>query len=167
MKKIILGIFILFSVSYGAFLFFQPKTGSSVGKRLPNLEFSSLSGEKVSVESLRGKKILINFTATWCSYCIAEKVSFQEEYRKIAEDNNLEVIVIFGNYGPEGGKDDIPKVLEYLKQNNYTFPAFFDKDRSLLDFFNVKKIPTSILVDEKGVILEIGREFHTLKMLKR
>ncbi|MGL4392038.1 MAG: peroxiredoxin family protein [Fusobacteriaceae bacterium] len=139
------------------------ETKLNVGDKVQNFELIKLNGEKISIESFRGKKVLINFTATWCPYCNAEKKIFSPFYESVLKNNkNLETVIIFGDYGKDVRIDTKAKVLEYMKKNNYNFLIYYDENKIIRNMFGAKVIPTTFLIDENGIIIEKGLQFYTL-----
>lgn len=138
----------------------------SVDWKISNFKYYSPNGRELYSNNLIGKKVLINFSSTWCPHCIEEKKRLDTDYRALLKDNpNLEIIVIFGSYG-KGEKVDTPlKVNNYLTRNKYGFPIFFDKDKSLLKLFNVSTIPINFLIDENGTIIESSQNYYNLNKL--
>ncbi|MGL6121113.1 MAG: TlpA family protein disulfide reductase [Fusobacteriaceae bacterium] len=159
MKKFITGflLIILSSFAFGEFV------SVKVGDKIPNFKINSLDGKnQLDTTKLEKKQLLINFTASWCPTCIEEKKEFQKDYvESLAKNKDLEVIVIFGDYG----KETMDSAKKYIKDNNYTYPSYYDKNRTVAALFGLKSVPTNILVDKDGTILEITSKYNLLKNL--
>lgn len=133
------------------------KLNYDMGDKLWNIKFISLKNreEIVTLDSLRGKKVLLNFSATWCGDCQKEKPIMNAEYiNKFKNDSNIEFIIVMGPL-----RSDNPEVIKkYMSDNNYSFPVYYDYDKELLQEFGIQRIPTNILIDEEGKIEEIDVE---------
>lgn len=127
-----------------------------IGEKVDNFEITSLDGKKtVKFEELKGKKVFFNFTTTWCPDCIKEKEILGLEYKDKYKDSNIEFIVVFGPYRT----DNREKVERYMKENEYTFRPYYDtEDKSLYSQFGVINIPTTLLIDEEGVLEDVNIE---------
>ncbi|MBC2850862.1 TlpA family protein disulfide reductase [Cetobacterium sp. 8H] len=135
----------------------EKKLTYMIGEKVQDFEVKSLDGKKtITLDELKGKKVFLNFTTTWCPDCIAEKKIFGPEYdEKFKNMENLEVIIVFGPYKT----DNREKVEKYIKENNYKFPVYYDtEDKDLHTQFGVINIPTTFLIDENGVLEDVNVE---------
>lgn len=97
-------------------------------------------------ESMRSKKLVINFWAEWCTSCIQEL----PELEKLKEDNpDVEFIAI--NAG-----DSLKKLKRFFKKYKFSYLILQDKDRSFSKSVGVRELPRTLLVDKKGKILYSG-----------
>ncbi|MBP6063207.1 MAG: TlpA family protein disulfide reductase [Fusobacteriaceae bacterium] len=160
---------LLISLLFSSIIFAQELITLKAGESIPQFKYYTMKGEEKDSKDLAGKKVLINFTSTWCPYCIEEKVKFEQGYKSLKANNEgIEIIVFFGTYGKKiERRDTKATVEEYMKKNNYTFPIYFDADRSVIEKFGAKVIPTTFFVDEKGKIVEVSEEYYKLKNLKK
>ncbi|TWP22968.1 TlpA family protein disulfide reductase [Apibacter muscae] len=121
-----------------------------------NIELKGVNTPDVNFKDFKGKKIFLNFWATWCPICKSEMPDIQTLYNSSKQDYQFVLIYM---------KDDRKKVEEYLKENSYTFPVYeavSPIETSLLP----TEYPTTFLIKENGEIQEkvIGaRDWKNLK----
>lgn len=160
MKKIILILTMLFVT---IFTFGNGEKVLKVGDKFPEVTFIKSNGEKVKLSSLKGKPVLINFTASWCPFCKEEKALFDKDYeRSLKNSKDIETVVVFGDYG----KETPETAAQYMRDNGYKFPYYYDKGRVILQEINLKKIPLNYFLDKDGKIVEISGNYHELNSLK-
>ncbi len=128
----------------------------------PQVIFTSLKGEKISMESLRGKVVLVNFWATNCIGCIREMPQMIDTYRKY-NTQGLETIAVAMSYDPPN------YVVNYTEKNALPFKVALDVQGNIAQAFgDVKLTPTTFIIDKRGNIIKriIGEpDFAQLRTL--
>lgn len=116
----------------------------------PDFIFESLNGKKELSTKIfdKNKKSLIIMAAEWCPACQNEMVEVEKFYKKNKSEYNIAVIFIKTSSSPE-------KVKSYLKNNNYTFPAYYDSSGEILTGTGIETVPTNIFLDKTGKIKNI------------
>ena len=165
--KIILMILAIFSISFSNERDpREQKLTYLIGEKVDNFEVTSLDGKKtISLDQLKGKKVFLNFTTTWCPDCIKEKEILGPEYAEKYRDSNIEFIIVFGPYK----SDNREKVKEYMEKNGYAFTPYYDTEgKDLYNQFGVINIPTTFLINEEGVLEDVNVEsgYKHMKMFK-
>ena len=120
--------------------------GIEIGKSAPDFELTKLDGTNVKLSDLKGKKVILNFWATWCGPCQQEMPDMEAFYKEHKE--NVEILAI--NYTPSE-KVGVEKVSNFAKEKGY-FSYFIDKNIDVTTAYKVITIPTSYFIDTKGVI---------------
>lgn len=111
----------------------------------PAFEVVSLSGQRISSETLRGKVVLVNFWATWCAPCRLEMPAFERVYRARAEEG-LEVIGL----STDVTGDD--RVQRFIAERDISYPVAMAPPGLARAFGSPRAIPTTFLIDKRGVI---------------
>lgn len=114
----------------------------------PPVTFTTVTGEELSMQSLRGKVVWINFWATSCPSCIEEMPDLIDTYQRF-KPLGFEVIAVAMSYDP------LNYVVNYKEAAKLPFPVVADKGGEVARAFgDVKLTPTAILVDKQGGILK-------------
>ena len=122
---------------------------TEVGSVLPNIELPDAEGKMVSLASLRGKYVIVDFWATWCRPCMMELPNLQSAYQKY-HDKGFEVYSI----SLDNDKD---AWLEGIKTNEISWICVKDLDGSpIAKQMVIKYIPTTFLLDPDGVIVAVN-----------
>ncbi|OYZ07416.1 MAG: thioredoxin [Methylophilaceae bacterium 17-44-8] len=128
----------------------------------PDVTFTTLQGEKISMASLKGKVVLVNFWATDCPGCIKEMPDLMNTYTQY-KPKGFEVIAVAMPYDPPA------QVLNYSQQKALPFPVMHDGLSEMVQAFGgVNLTPTTYLYDKQGHRLQriIGElDFVQLRQL--
>lgn len=120
--------------------------GIAVGEKAPNFTTRNLEGVEISLKDYKGQPVLINFWGAWCPPCTIEMPDIVERAKKYSGE--LSVLAV--NYG-----DDLNTVREFTNDMNLPFSPLLDLSGDIQDLYLIDGYPTSIFVDEKGVIQKI------------
>jgi peroxiredoxin len=128
----------------------------------PAFSLRSLEGEELTVESLRGRKVVLYFFAPWCSVCNLASKNIVALREARGEDDVAIVAVGLGwNRRSE--------VEEFASEHHLNVPVLLGNDEVLRDY-NIGAFPTIYVLDERGVVqdrlvgytTEIGLRLRTL-----
>ncbi|MCY9093043.1 redoxin domain-containing protein [Bacillus mojavensis] len=162
LKKWVAGILLIGLAGYMCWNIYQQfskkEIGIEEGQQAPDFTLKTLSGESSSLSDVRGKKVLLNFWATWCKPC-RQEMPAMEELQK--EHSDLAVIAVNFTSAEKSEK----QVQAFADTYHLTFPIFIDKKGINADY-NVFSYPTTYILDEKGVIQDIHIGTMTKKEMK-
>jgi thiol-disulfide isomerase/thioredoxin len=116
--------------------------GYPLDKPAPLFTLPTLSGQPISLEQLKGKRIIINFWATWCPPCKAEMPELQAFYKEKPADVELLAINI----------DQVGDVPEFLAQYDITFPVLIDHEEKVQKDYQILSIPMTYFIDKDGIV---------------
>ena len=122
--------------------------GPSEGEPAPDFTLTTLEGKEVSLSDYKGKKVILNFWATWCPPCKAEMPHMQEYYEQYHEKENVEMLAV--NLSTiDNGKEAVEK---FAEEYGLTFPIPLDEEGTQGTVYQAQTIPTSFMVDTNGII---------------
>ena len=113
-----------------------------------DLTVYDLEGNAHSLSDFRGKPVILNFWATWCGYCKMEMPDFEEAYQKYGEEIHFLMINV-----TDGVQETVEKASDYVAEQGYTFPVFYDTDQAAMLNYNLSGLPVTYLLDEEGQIV--------------
>jgi len=139
-----ISIFILLKLNESE-IFFSGTLKLEVGKAAPDFTFPGLDGRMISLSDHKGKVVLVNIWATWCSPCVDEMPSMEKLYQEF-KDDNLEILAV--SIDALGAKVVGP----FMQKYNLTFPALLDPEGTIRQSYQVTGVPESFIIDQQGVL---------------
>lgn len=123
------------------------EVGIRKGQRAPDFTLADLQGNPVKLSDYKGKRVMLNFWATWCPPCQVEMPHMQKFY----EDYRHQDIVVLGvnMTAIENHQEDVQK---FVNKGQFTFPILFDTKGDVMQAYQVTAYPTTYLLDSSGVI---------------
>lgn len=112
------------------------------GKVVPDYDMYDLDGNLVKLSDYRGKIVMLNFWATWCTYCDQEMPDLN------AVDKEDDVVVLAVNVQEPKGL-----VVDYLTEGGYTFDVVLDESGDIANEFMITSFPTTFFISSEGVLL--------------
>ncbi|HEY98042.1 MAG TPA: TlpA family protein disulfide reductase [Dehalococcoidia bacterium] len=114
--------------------------------KAPDFELMNLEGEVVSLSDYRGNAVMLNFWASWCGPCRYEMPFFQEIYEDIKwKASGLVLIAV--NIDESGFT-----AAGFMEANGFDFMVLLDTTGEVANKYNVRGIPATFFIDERGII---------------
>lgn len=119
----------------------------------PDFTLIDQYGNTHTLSDYRGKVVFLNFWATWCPPCRMEMPYIEEIYND--NNQNFEDVVIIGVAGPNIGKEgDEQYIIQFLKDEGYTFPVLFDDTGRTMAQYGIQALPSTFIIDKEGYIVQ-------------
>jgi peroxiredoxin len=128
----------------------SPQAGAALGvasmnQRAPDFRLTTLAGAPLTLDSLRGRVVLLNFWATWCPPCRVEMPGFQD----VHDEHQADGFVVLGVSTDQGGR---ATVRDFLREQGITYPVAMATGEMVNAYGGARVLPTSFLIDREGRI---------------
>jgi peroxiredoxin len=148
---ITLSAILLLTLLPGCISISHTEYNNQVGDTASDFTLEDIEGNSITLSSLLGQPVMLNFWANTCSYCLEEFPFIQNKYtQEAARADGVVMLTINGG----GTKQSIESIMQ---DNGYDFPVLLDTDYSVKQLYGVTGIPMSFFIDRDGVIQYIKR----------
>ena len=118
----------------------------TAGEPAPPYAAATLEGDTVSLESLRGSVVLLNFWATWCAPCRYETPFLQS----LAEEHEAEGLRVVGVSMDTGDADAL--IREFVEEYGVTYTILADPQMRGMEVYQILGLPGTFLIDRDGTL---------------
>ncbi len=113
----------------------------------PDFVVYDKDGNEVSLNSMLGKPVVMNFWATWCGPCKSELPAFEEMYAKYKNDVNFMMINV-----TDGESQTREIVDKFVDDYGYSFPVYYDETIQASYIYGASSIPLTVFVYPDGTL---------------
>ncbi|HOI79265.1 MAG TPA: TlpA disulfide reductase family protein [Petrimonas sp.] len=127
-----------------------------VGDPAPDFEMALPDGKKIKLSDLRGRVVMLQFTASWCGVCRKEMPHIEKEIWQKHKDNPQ-----FALYGID--REEPAEKIQVLREaTGVTYPIGMDPDAGIFGLYAEKDagITRNIIIDREGKIVMLTRLFE-------
>lgn len=118
-------------------------TTLEVGDLAPDFTAELADGSTFTLSEQKGKKVLLNFWATWCGPCVGEMPALEQ----LQEEFPDELVVVAVDC------EETKAVVDaFVEENEYTFPIAYDEKGEITRMYPTEGVPYTLIIDEEGVI---------------
>ena len=135
-----------------------------IGQQVPDFSMTAIDGKTVKIDDLKGKVVMLQFTASWCGVCRKEMPHIEADiWKKYKSNQNFEL------YGIDLD-EPLEKVEKFAKEIPVTYPLALDPKGSIFYQFAEKGagVTRNVIIDKSGKIVYMTRlykeeEFQEMK----
>ncbi|TSB46864.1 thiol-disulfide oxidoreductase ResA [Alkalicoccobacillus porphyridii] len=158
MRTVIL-LAILIAVGYAFYSnFIADHSIAQAGNASIDFSLEDLQGEPHQLSNYEGKGVMLNFWGTFCPPCEREMPHMEALYEEY-KDKGVEILAVNVNEAPL-------TVNTFVNRYGLSFPILLDKGMNVTDAYGVRPLPTTILINESGMITKVHEGGMTEEMVE-
>lgn len=123
------------------------------GARAPEIGMRDLGGNEVTIASLRGRVVVVDFWASWCEPCADSMPVYQRLYDTYRE-RGLTVIGVSQDQRVENART-------FASRHRLSFPVVFDEGHAIANRYAPPRMPTSYMIDRAGVVRHVHAGYRS------
>ena len=138
---------------------------SPAAQPAPDFTVYDADGNKVTLASLMesGKPAVLNFWASTCPPCRSEMPDFEAAYQKYGSEVQFIMVDAVGSMNGETRQAGS----EYVAEQGFTFPVYFDDEQSAVISFGIRAFPTTFFLHADGTIAAYGEGMLDAEALEK
>ena len=128
----------------------------SVGDMAPDFNLKTTTGKSFRLSDMRGKIVMLQFTASWCSVCRKEMPFIERDIWQKHKDNSSFFLIGVDRDEP------VETVNEFAKQTGITYPIALDPEGDVFALYAERKagITRNVIIDKTGKIVMLTRLYN-------
>lgn len=127
----------------------------------PDFTMTDAYGNEVKLSDYFGKPIVLNFWASWCPPCKEEMPDFEDAYKKYPEIQFIMLNMTTSD------RESLSAAKEYIEEQGYTFPVFFDTKGEAAMTYGASSIPMSFFIDKDGTLVTYAQGMLSAQNLQK
>ncbi|MBU6360981.1 MAG: TlpA disulfide reductase family protein [Chloroflexota bacterium] len=113
----------------------------------PDFTLTTLEGANIKLSDYQGRRIMLNFWASWCAPCLAETPDLVSAYNNLLKQGESDILFV-----GIGVNDDIQNLRKFAENNRVPYLIINDPTSVVADAYGVIAMPITVFIDEKGLI---------------
>ncbi|MEJ5237200.1 redoxin domain-containing protein [Limisphaera sp. VF-2] len=136
----------------------EPDFEAWQGVKAPELTVQTLEGRQIKLSELQGRRVILDFWATWCPPCVREIPHFARLHRETSRDQ----LVIVGV-----SDEDEDTLRRFVQKQQVPYTVGRAAEPLAPPYKNVTAIPTTFFIDRKGIIQSVLVGYHSYEDLRK
>jgi thiol-disulfide isomerase/thioredoxin len=117
--------------------------------KAPDFTMTDRSGNNFLLSDIGGgKPIVLNFWASWCPPCKVEMPEFNKIYKETGDEVQFIMLDL-----TDGQRETVQKGIQYVEEQGFSFPVYFDTVQEGAYFYGIRAIPTTLFIDRDGYVV--------------
>lgn len=119
-----------------------------IGQKAPNFTLTTFEGQQITLESLRGKVVVLNFWASWCKPCEQEAADLEAAWRDYQPRGDVVFLGV-------DWTDTETAAFGYLQKFDITYPNGPDLGTRISQSYRTTGVPETYIIDQEGILVYV------------